>query len=75
MMEFACVPRPNATGLPAMRSGSANFSFAGAKQQDNDAIVIESAAVVAGFIAEFETLWVRRDNEIYARGGSVSRRP
>ena len=58
-----------------LRSGSANFSFAGAKQQDNDAIVIESAAVAAGFIAEFEMLWARRDNEVYARGGPVSRRP
>ena len=49
-----------------LRSGSANFSFAGAKQQDNDAIVIESRQAAAGFVAEFEKLWARRDNEMFS---------
>ncbi len=51
-----------------LRSGSANFSFAGAKQQDNDAIVIESRQTAAGFVSEFERLWARRDNEIFQAG-------
>ena len=51
-----------------LRSGSANFSFAGAKQQDNDAIVIESRQTAAGFVTEFERLWARRDNEIFQAG-------
>ena len=58
-----------------LRSGSANFSFSGAKQQDNDAIVIDSAQAAANFISEFEFLWSRRDNELYSASAPVARRP
>jgi phosphatidylserine/phosphatidylglycerophosphate/cardiolipin synthase-like enzyme len=46
-----------------LRTGAANFSASGLKRQDNDLIVIESAAAVARFL--------RRFDEIYAGGESV----
>ncbi len=48
-----------------LRSGSANFSFTGAKQQDNDLILIESREAASTFRTAFERLWMRRDNETF----------
>ncbi len=48
-----------------LRSGSANFSFTGAKHQDNDLILIESREAAGNFRAAFERLWARRDNETF----------
>jgi phosphatidylserine/phosphatidylglycerophosphate/cardiolipin synthase-like enzyme len=50
-----------------LRSGSANFSWSGLRQQDNDAIVIESARAAGAFVSVFESMWKRRDNELYQR--------
>jgi len=38
-----------------LRTGAANFSASGLKGQDNDLIVIESAAAAAGFKRNFDT--------------------
>ncbi len=40
-----------------LRTGAANFSASGLKRQDNDLIVIESRAAVAGFLRRFETIF------------------
>jgi phosphatidylserine/phosphatidylglycerophosphate/cardiolipin synthase-like enzyme len=40
-----------------LRTGAANFSASGLKRQDNDLIVIESKAAVAGFLHRFETIY------------------
>jgi phosphatidylserine/phosphatidylglycerophosphate/cardiolipin synthase-like enzyme len=41
-----------------LRSGSANFSASGERQQDNDLIVIRNANAPAEFEAHFEQMWV-----------------
>lgn len=46
-----------------LRTGSTNFSYAGARRQDNDIVVIESRRAAGDFIAAFEALWSRPDNE------------
>lgn len=46
-----------------LRTGSSNFSFSGARRQDNDLILIESADSVAQFIEQFEYMWTRRGSE------------
>ena len=40
-----------------LRTGSANFSASGERQQDNDLIVIRDAAAAAKFDAHFERMW------------------
>lgn len=45
-----------------LRSGSTNFSVAGAVYQDNDVIVIDSPQAAARFRETFERLWARSDN-------------
>lgn len=40
-----------------LRTGSANFSASGERQQDNDLIVIRDASATAKFHAHFEPLW------------------
>ena len=40
-----------------VRTGSANFSASGLKQQDNDLVVIEEAAAIAKFEQNFERMW------------------
>ena len=46
-----------------LRTGSANFSFSGARRQDNDLIVIESTDAVAQFMQQFESMWSRRGSD------------
>jgi phosphatidylserine/phosphatidylglycerophosphate/cardiolipin synthase-like enzyme len=50
-----------------LRTGAANFSASGLKRQDNDLIVIESRAAVAGFLRHFEAIFA--SSESLARGG------
>jgi phosphatidylserine/phosphatidylglycerophosphate/cardiolipin synthase-like enzyme len=57
-----------------LRSGSANFSFSGLRNQDNDAIVFESAQAAGDFIAAFNLMWTRRDNELYTPALAERRR-
>lgn len=40
-----------------LRTGAANFSWSGERRQDNDLIVIRSAAACAGFEADFARMW------------------
>jgi phosphatidylserine/phosphatidylglycerophosphate/cardiolipin synthase-like enzyme len=40
-----------------LRTGSANFSASGERQQDNDLIVIRDASAAAKFDAHFERMW------------------
>ena len=40
-----------------LRTGSANFSMSGERQQDNDLIVIRDADAAAKFDAHFERMW------------------
>jgi phosphatidylserine/phosphatidylglycerophosphate/cardiolipin synthase-like enzyme len=45
-----------------LRTGSANFSWSGARRQDNDILVIDSAEAARAFSRRFDSLWARRDN-------------
>jgi phosphatidylserine/phosphatidylglycerophosphate/cardiolipin synthase-like enzyme len=47
-----------------LRTGSANASPSGEKQQDNDAVFVNSKSAAKGFEADFENIWSRRDNEV-----------
>jgi len=40
-----------------LRTGSANFTASGLKQQNNDLLVIEDASAAGRFEAEFERVW------------------
>jgi phosphatidylserine/phosphatidylglycerophosphate/cardiolipin synthase-like enzyme len=40
-----------------LRTGSANFSASGERQQDNDLIVIRDAGAAAKFDAHFDCMW------------------
>ena len=40
-----------------LRSGSANFSHSGLRDQDNDVVVVRSSAACARFEAKFERAW------------------
>jgi len=40
-----------------LRTGSANFTASGLKQQDNDLLVIDSPSTIAAFQTTFERLW------------------
>jgi hypothetical protein len=42
-----------------LRTGAANFSASGLKRQDNDLIIIESAAVAAAFRRNFDAQFTR----------------
>lgn len=46
-----------------LRTGSTNFSYSGARRQDNDIVVIESSRAAGAFLAAFDGLWSRPDNE------------
>lgn len=50
-------------GGTLLRTGSANDSFDGLKQQDNDLILIYSREAATKFDAEFERMWSRADND------------
>ncbi len=41
----------------ALRTGSANLSASGLKQQDNDVVILRDAALAERFTARFEKLW------------------
>ena len=45
-----------------LRTGGANFSLSGSRNQDNDLIVLESRALAEQFMRKFEELWRRPDN-------------
>lgn len=45
-----------------LRDGSANWSNAGLKAQDNNAHFTNDPAQVQGFYATFEGMWSRTDN-------------
>jgi len=47
------------------RSGSANFSASGLKQQDNDVLLIRSMPIANEFRAEFEEMWNRSNNRLF----------
>jgi len=42
-----------------LRTGAANLSASGLKQQDNDLLLTDDPALVKAFQTEFETLWAR----------------
>jgi phosphatidylserine/phosphatidylglycerophosphate/cardiolipin synthase-like enzyme len=46
-----------------LRTGSANLSASGEKQQDNDLVVIESVAAAQNFMRNFEIIWM--NGQIY----------
>jgi phosphatidylserine/phosphatidylglycerophosphate/cardiolipin synthase-like enzyme len=60
-----------------LRTGSGNFTVSGGTRQENDAVLIESANVVAAFLREFDYLWSQQANlrltpdrlPLNARGG------
>ena len=45
-----------------LRTGSANFSWAGERRQDNDILVLDSPEAARGFSRNFDLIWARRDN-------------
>ena len=45
-----------------LRTGSANFSWAGERRQDNDILVIDSPEAAREFSRNFDLIWARRDN-------------
>ena len=45
-----------------LRTGSANFSWAGERRQDNDILVIDSPEAAQAFSRNFDSIWTRRDN-------------
>lgn len=45
-----------------LRTGSANFSWAGERRQDNDIVVIDSPQAAREFSRHFDQIWSRRDN-------------
>lgn len=45
-----------------LRTGSANFSFSGARYQDNDLLLIEGRDAIARFQMNFEMIWQRAGN-------------
>ncbi len=50
-----------------LRDGSANWSAAGLKAQDNNARFTNDPAEVQAFEKEFEEMWAREDNEVVGR--------
>jgi len=45
-----------------MRTGSANFTVAGLKREDDDLVVIRDPAAIAAFQEMFEAMWKRATN-------------
>lgn len=45
-----------------LRTGAGNFSWSGARRQDNDLLVLESPHLAARFIERFEFMWTRPDS-------------
>ncbi|MCW2285854.1 phosphatidylserine/phosphatidylglycerophosphate/cardiolipin synthase-like enzyme [Rhodoblastus acidophilus] len=50
-----------------LRAGSANFSWAGERRQDNDILVIDSPEAAGAFTRHFDSIWARRDNSEASR--------
>lgn len=46
-----------------LRTGSSNFSWSGARRQDNDLVLIESSDIVATFVSQFELIWTRQGSD------------
>jgi phosphatidylserine/phosphatidylglycerophosphate/cardiolipin synthase-like enzyme len=46
-----------------LRTGSANFSPGAEKSQDNDLVIVHDPTAVAAFVAKFDEMWNRPDNE------------
>jgi phosphatidylserine/phosphatidylglycerophosphate/cardiolipin synthase-like enzyme len=40
-----------------LRTGSANFSYSGEREQDNDVVVLRDPAAAVRFSAQFERIW------------------
>ena len=51
-------------GATLLRTGSANASFDGLKNQDNDVVVIREAVAISAYQRKFEALWTRPDNVV-----------
>lgn len=55
-----------------LRTGSANLTASGLKQQDNDRLVISVPSVVAAFHGDFERMWMKAVPIARARSGVVA---
>jgi len=47
-----------------LRDGSANWSLAGEKMQDNNARFTSNPVEIRAFTDDFEQIWARSDNEV-----------
>ena len=55
-----------------LRTGSANLTASGLKQQDNDRLVISVPSVVAAFRADFDRMWTKAVPIARARSGDAT---
>ena len=55
-----------------LRTGSANLTASGLKQQDNDRLVISVPSVVAAFRGDFERMWTKAVPIARARSGDAT---
>lgn len=55
-----------------LRTGSANLTASGLKQQDNDRLVISVSSVVEAFRADFERMWTKAVPIARARSGDAA---
>lgn len=46
-----------------LRSGSANFTYSGEREQDNDLVLLPNADAIASFQRNFEIMWNRGNNQ------------
>lgn len=50
-----------------LRTGSANLTYSGERQQDNDVVLLESVPLATAFTRAFDALWTRAGNEEVGR--------